>query len=109
MSNTKAKITPTERAEAVLEENTFLLLTDLSHVVDLSGVVEAELRENLERVVRAAQDIVLARLKTRAYEVRNAAHASGADGVDVAELWDAAVEVGDPARYDITWMRTWEQ
>jgi hypothetical protein len=106
--NTKAKITAIGRAEAELEELLSDAVVDLEITTPLSNEVEAELRRNLEKIVGAAQDVVLARLKTRAYEVRESYRNSGADETVDADTWDAAVEAADPNGYDILWMRGWK-
>lgn len=107
--NSRATMTPTDRAEADLRETLSGAITDLAVAVALSEETETELREHLDEVIRKAQDVIVNRLKDRAYEVRRGYDNSGADETVDADTWDAAVEAADPAEYDIMWMRTWKR
>lgn len=108
--NPKAKITPVERAEAELDGDLLTFVADLNDSCDLGvpeskiAMVDARVRE----AVAKAQAVIVARLKSRAYEVMESYRNSGADETLDADTWDAAVQAADPSRYDVMWMREWE-
>jgi hypothetical protein len=104
----RAKIDHIERAEAELREEVSTTTTDLAIRVALSEEAENELSRHLDEIVAKAQNLVVARLKTRCFEVRESYRNSGAEKTVDADTWDSAVEAADPAAYDIMWMREWE-
>jgi superfamily II DNA or RNA helicase len=107
MTDTKALITPVERVDAELKEGLTDVLSDLAQATVLSEEEWAELNGNLVKVVEAAQAVIIARLKTRAYAVSESYRNSGADDTPDQDAWEDAVQVADPAAYDPMWVRGW--
>lgn len=105
--NTKAKITPVERAEAELDELVSTAITDLAVRTKITGGSEAQLRTDIDEIVMAAQHVILARLKTKAYEVTREGYSPSEDSSHL-DAWDDAVELADPNGYDVLWKRTWK-
>lgn len=106
--NNRAKITATERAQTELNELVSTAITDLAHRTKISGGSEAQLRADIDEIVMAAQHVIVSRLKTKAYEVYGEYTDSGADETPDLDAWDDAVQVADPAGYDVMWKREWK-
>lgn len=109
---TRTEMTSLERAEADLDGD---LVTFTADLMDILGMLSTELSstqmEDLDKLarklVRQGQDVVVARLKEKAYECRVGYENSGADQTIDADTWDNAVQAADPSEYDIFWMREW--
>jgi hypothetical protein len=106
--NAKAKITAVERASAELNELVSGTITELADRTKLSSGAEAQLRTDIDEIVMAAQHVIVARLKAKAYEVYDGYANSGEDDTPELDAWDDAVQVADPAGYDVMWKREWK-
>lgn len=100
----RARLSAVERAEAELdEERRELAVYATLCPSDLDGF-----EDRLNNVVRAAQDIVLARLKTKAYDVWAGYVNTGEDDTPDLDAWDDALQTADHSAYDILWKREWQ-
>lgn len=107
---TDTKLTAAERAEAELEEELRFVGPELeAEGVELTEAQSRWLEAKTRQITRLAQNVVLARLKARAYEVSEShRNSGGGEAIDAEnDAWDDAVHVADPSEYEVSWMRSY--
>ncbi len=96
----RPRLSAVERAEAELAEDR----RDLGDHATVQPDDFDGFEDRLANVVRSAQNVILARLKTKAIEV------SGSyDNSPETDAWEDAIQAADPSEYSIGWEREWQR